>query len=48
MNVVFFTFPLQTILLKDKHDSNYCVACSELDTDLAKDDPGICYTSNAT
>lgn len=30
-----------TILLKDKHDSNYCVACSELDTDLAKDDPAL-------
>lgn len=30
-----------TILLKDKHNNNYCVACSELDSDLAKDDPAL-------
>ncbi len=30
----------QTILLQDKQDRQYCVACSELDADGNKDDPG--------
>ncbi|XP_050407317.2 protein ZNRD2 isoform X2 [Patella vulgata] len=29
----------ETILLQDRHGSNYCVACSELDSDTDKDDP---------
>ncbi|XP_071797071.1 protein ZNRD2-like [Asterias amurensis] len=30
-----------TILLRDRQQQDYCVACSELDTDLAKDDPAV-------
>ena len=30
----------QTILLQTKQGSNYCIACSELDSDADKDDPG--------
>ncbi|KAK6180647.1 hypothetical protein SNE40_008656 [Patella caerulea] len=29
----------ETILLQDRHGNNYCVACSELDSDTDKDDP---------
>ena len=38
--IMIFFFSFQTILLRDKQQQDYCVACSELDTEHAKDDPG--------
>ena len=32
----------QTILLEDRQKNLYCVACQELDSDVDKDDPGVC------
>ena len=37
---MFVPIPVQTILLQDKRGRNYCIACSELDSDAGKDDPG--------
>ncbi len=31
---------LQTILLQDKQNKYYCVACQELNSDIDKDNPG--------
>ncbi|XP_048734020.1 protein ZNRD2-like [Ostrea edulis] len=34
-----------TILLEDREGVNYCIACSELDTDTDKDDPVVSSTA---
>lgn len=31
---------VQTILLQNKQQKNYCVSCQELDSDVDKDNPG--------
>lgn len=36
-----FGLCLQTILLQDKQQKNYCVSCQELDSDVDKDNPGM-------
>lgn len=33
-------FCVQTILLQNKQQKNYCVSCQELDSDVDKDNPG--------
>lgn len=40
-NGITFTLCLQTILLQDRQQKNYCVSCQELDSDIDKDNPGI-------
>lgn len=41
---IFAYSSIQTILLQDRQGVNYCVACSELDSDNTKDDPGTLST----
>lgn len=35
-----FVLCVQTILLQNKQQKNYCVSCQELDSDVDKDNPG--------
>lgn len=46
-NFSFYLVIFQTILLQDRLGKNYCVACSELDSDTDKDNPGMCSTGGA-
>lgn len=39
---------LQTILLQDKQKKFYCVACQELNSDVDKDNPGMCREAERT
>ena len=40
MAILFMLMCLQTILMRSKQGVDYCVACSELDSDDVKDNPG--------